>query len=311
MPRILLALALLLFAAARAEAADKLTLILDWFVNPDHAPIIVAAQKGYFAEAGLDLEIVPPADPGDPPKLVAAGNAELAVGYQPTLQIQVAEGLPLVRIATLIATPLNCLLVLADGPIKAISDLKGRKVGFSVAGTEEAILGTMLGEHGLVLNDVQLVNVNFSLTPALLTGQVDAVIGAYRNFELNQMAIEGHPGRAFYVEEEGVPPYDELIVITNKALVGDARLKRFVGALERGALFLANHPEESWKLFVARQKDLDDELNKRAWRDTLARFDNRPGAMDKGRYERFARYLKDKGLVKALPPVHQYAIELP
>ncbi len=310
MKRILLGM-ILAALAARAEAADKLTIILDWFVNPDHAPIIVAAEKGYFREAGLDLAIVPPADPSDPPKLVAAGKAELAVSYQPTHQIQVGQGLPLVRIATLISTPLNSVVVLADGPIKSIKDLKGQKVGFSVAGTEEAILGTILAKHGLSLKDVEMVNVNFALTPALLTGRVAAVTGAYRNFELNQLALEGKPGRAFYVEEEGVPVYDELIVVANKDKLGDPRLRRFVAALERGVLFLINNPEESWKLFIARHKDLDDELNRRAWRDTLPRFDKRPAAMDNGRYERFAKFLQDKGLVKAMPPVSAYAVELP
>jgi putative hydroxymethylpyrimidine transport system substrate-binding protein len=310
MKRIMLGM-ILAALAARAEAADKLTIILDWFVNPDHAPIIVAAEKGYFREAGLDLAIVPPADPSDPPKLVAAGKAELAVSYQPTHQIQVGQGLPLVRIATLISTPLNSVVVLADGPIKSIKDLKGQKVGFSVAGTEEAILGTILAKHGLGLKDVEMVNVNFALTPALLTGRVAAVTGAYRNFELNQLALEGKPGRAFYVEEEGVPVYDELIVVAHKDKLGDPRLRRFVAALERGVLFLINNPEESWKLFIARHKDLDDELNRRAWRDTLPRFDKRPAAMDNGRYERFAKFLQDKGLVKAMPPVSAYAVELP
>ncbi|MBL8704867.1 MAG: ABC transporter substrate-binding protein [Rhodospirillales bacterium] len=309
MKRLLLAAALAL-AAPNAHAADKLSLILDWFVNPDHAPIIVAAQKGYFAEAGLEVEIVPPADPSDPPKLVAAGRADLAVSYQPTHQIQVGQGLPLVRIATLISTPLNSIVVLKDGPIKSIKDLKGKKVGFSVAGTEEAILGTVLAKHGLSLKDVEMINVNFALGQALAAGRVDAVTGAYRNFELNQLAIEGRPGRAFYVEEEGVPVYDELIVVANKAKLADPKLRRFVAALERGVMFLINNPDESWTLFIQRHKDLNDELNKRAWRDTLPRFDKRPAAMDNGRYERFAAFLKEKGLVKELPPVAEYAVEL-
>jgi len=309
MKRLMLAAALAL-AAPNAHAADKLSLILDWFVNPDHAPIIVAAQKGYFADAGLDVEIVPPADPSDPPKLVAAGKADLAVSYQPSHQIHVSEGLPLVRIATLISTPLNCLVVLADGPIKSIKDLKGKKIGFSVAGTEEAILGTILAKHGFGLKDVEMINVNFALGQALAAGRVDAVTGAYRNFELNQLAIEGKAGRAFYVEEEGVPVYDELIVVANKTKLADPKLRRFVAALERGVMYLINNPDESWNLFIQRHKDLNDELNKRAWRDTLPRFDKRPAAMDNGRYERFAAFLKEKGLVKDLPPVAEYAVEL-
>ena len=180
-----------------AAAAERLTLLLDWFVNPDHAPIIVADELGYFERAGLDVDIIAPADPNDPPKLVAAGRADVAVSYQPQLHIQVYQGLPLTRIGTLVATPLNSLVALADGPIRGIADLEGRKVGFSVGGFEDALLKGMLGHHGLSLADVELVNVNFALSPALLSGQVDAVIGAFRNFELNQLELEGRPGRAF------------------------------------------------------------------------------------------------------------------
>ncbi|MEM6307202.1 MAG: ABC transporter substrate-binding protein, partial [Pseudomonadota bacterium] len=199
-----------LLLATPAMAQDKMTLLLDWFVNPDHGPIIIAQEKGYFADQDLEVTIVPPADPADPPKLVAAGRAELAVSYQPSQHLQVAEGLPLMRVGTLVATPLNCLLVLKDGPIQNISDLRGKKIGFSVAGVEEAVLTAVLGTHGVGLDEVELVNVNWSLSPSLMSGQVDAVVGAYRNFELNQMEIEGVEGRCFYIEEEGVPTYDEL-----------------------------------------------------------------------------------------------------
>ena len=288
-----------------------MTVILDWFVNPDHAPLIVAREKGFFEDAGLEVELIAPADPNDPPKLVAAGKADLAVSYQPQLHVQVAEGLPLARIATLVATPLNALVVLADGPVARIADLKGRRVGFSVGGFEDALLAAMLSGAGLGLGDVTLVNVNFSLSPALISGQVDAVIGAYRNFELNQMDLIGKPGRAFYPEEFGVPAYDELIVVANRKSLGDSRLRRFVDALERGVQFLINHPDDSWRLFVGAYKDLDDELNRRAWRDTLPRFALRPAALDSARYRRFARFLKDQKLIEVIPPLGTYAVELP
>jgi putative hydroxymethylpyrimidine transport system substrate-binding protein len=297
--------------ATPAAAADKLTLMLDWFVNPDHAPIIVADQLGYFERAGLDVEIVAPADPNDPPKLVAAGEADVAISYQPQLHIQVDQGLPLSRIGTLVATPLNCLVTLETGPVQKITDLEGRKVGFSVGGFEDALLKGMLGHHGLGLDDVELVNVNFALSPALLSGQVDAVIGAFRNFELNQLALEGHPGRAFYPEEEGVPSYDELIFIANNAILADPRLARFVDAIEAGTLYILNHPKESFELFIKGRPELDDELNRRAFADTLPRLALRPAALDTGRYARFAKFLEAQGLIKPPPPVATYAIELP
>ena len=297
----------LLLASTGAQATDKLTLLLDWFINPDHAPLFVAKERGYFAAHGLDVEIIAPADPNDPPKLVAAGKADIAISYQPQLHVQVAAGLPLTRFATLIATPLNTLLVLKDGPVKSIADLKGRKVGYSIGGFEDALLRAMLARHDLSLNDITLVNVNFSLSPALLSGQVDAVIGAYRNFELNQMDIEGHKGHAFYVEEEGVPSYDELILVANPERMDRAVLRRFLDALEDGVRYLVNHPDESWALFIRGRSALNDELNRRAWRDTLTRFALRPAALDRARYARFAQFMYEQGLIPEALSVADYA----
>ncbi|PKR48969.1 ABC transporter substrate-binding protein [Thalassospira marina] len=293
-------------AALPAQANEKLTILLDWFVNPDHAPLVVAKEKGFFAKHGLDVELVEPADPSAPPRLVAAGQGDVAVNYQPQLHVQVAEGLPLTRIGTLVATPLNALVVLKDGPIKDIADLKGKKIGYSLAGFEDAVLGTMLKSHGVDINSVELVNVNFSLSPSLYSGQVDAVIGAYRNFELNQMEIEGKPGKAFYVEEEGVPPYDELILTVHKDKAGDPRMKMMLDALEEATQYLINHPDDSWKAFIAAYPNLDDELNKRAWSDTLPRFALRPAAVDKARYTRFAQYLQDTGIIDHQPAIDSY-----
>jgi len=311
MPRTaLIAAAILLALALPARAAEKVTVMLDWFVNPDHAPLFVALEKGYFADAGLDVELIAPADPNDPPKLVAAGKADLAVSYQPQLHVQVAAGLPLMRVGTLVATPLNALVVAGDGPVQSIADLKGAKIGFSVGGFEDALLRAMLATAGLSLDDITLVNVNFSLSPSLLSGQVDAVIGAFRNFELNQMDIVGAPGRAFYPEENGVPPYDELILIAHQDRRGDSAIAGFVRAVERGTQFLVNHPEESWRLFIKGDRaTLDDELNRRAWRDTLPRFALRPAALDEGRYAAFAAFLVDQGLIDSAPAVAIYAVE--
>jgi len=306
-----LCLSALLALPSAALAQEKLTLLLDWFINPDHGPLIVAREKGFFAAQGLEVEMIEPADPSAPPKLVAAGQADLAVSYQPQLHVQIAEGLPLIRIATLVATPLNSLVVLKDGEIQSIADLKGRKVGFSVGGFEDVLLGTMLQKHGLSLDDVELVNVNFSLSPSLISGQVDAVIGAFRNFELNQMDIVGRPGRAFYVEEEGVPTYDELIVVAKAGTENNPAYRKFVDALEAATSYMINHPQESWEVFKGTDAKLDDELNKRAWADTLPRFALRPGALDHARYDGFAAFLKDTGMIETVPTLGTYAVELP
>ena len=299
------------FSTQNAAAGEKLTVLLDWFINPDHGPLFVALEQGLFEKRGLEVVFKVPSNPNDPPKLVAAKKADIAVSYQPQHHLQVDQGLPLVRIGTLVATPLNCLVVLAESDIKTIADLKGKTIGYSVSGFETLLLKMMLEQHNLKMDDITLVNVNFSLSPSLMAGQTDAVIGAFRNFELNQMDIEGKPGRAFFVEEHGVPPYDELILIAHPDRIKEAKFKKFIEALEEGVQSLINHPDEGWKLFTKNRKDLVTELNRRAWRDTLPRFALRPGALDRTRYLRFAEFLKSEKQISNIPPMDQWAVELP
>ena len=293
-----------------ALANNKLTVLLDWFVNPDHAPLVVALQSGRFKDAGLNVELIAPSDPNLPPKLVAAGKGDIAVSYQPQLHIQADQGLPLVRIGTLISSPLNSLVVLRDGKIKSIADLKGKKIGYSIGGFEDALLKVMLNSHNVELSEVKLINVNFALSPSLISEKVDAVIGAFRNFELNQMDIVKKPGLAFYPEEHGVPPYDELILVSHKDSLSDPRLRKFLDAIESATLFLINHPKKSWDLFISFDNKLDDELNRRAWRDTLARFALRPAALDTTRYKRFASFLKKQNLIRKTPAISDYAVQV-
>ncbi|WAJ29363.1 ABC transporter substrate-binding protein [Antarcticirhabdus aurantiaca] len=300
-----------ILAGRRAPAAeDKLTVLLEWFVNPDHAPLVLAEALGLFAAQGLVVELVPPADPSAPPRLVAAGQADVAVHYQPNLVLDVAAGLPLKRFGTLVASPLNTLIVLKDGPVKSLADLKGRRIGYSVSGFEDALVGQMLASVGLSASDVELVNVNFSLTPALLSGQVDATVGGFRNFELTQMAIEGREGLAFLPEEHGVPAYDELIFVAHADRTNDPRLPRFLAAVDEATRRLRADPAEGWRLFLAAHPDLDDRLNRQAFADTLPLFAQDPARLDRERYAKLSAFLEARGLVDEAPGVEALAVEL-
>jgi putative hydroxymethylpyrimidine transport system substrate-binding protein len=292
--------------ALPVAAQDKVRLLLDWFVNPDHAALVIAKQRGIFAKHGLDVELIAPADPNAPPKLVAAGQAEYAVSYQPTLQMLVAEGLPLVRVGVLVAQPLNSLVVLEDGPVKTIADFKGRKIGYSIAGFEEALLGAILEKAGLTLKDVSLINVNFALTNALMSKQVDGVIGAFRNFELNDLELHKAKGRLWAVEANGVPTYDELILVAKRETVDVARTRKLLAAITEATAWLKANPAEAWGIFSKSGKELDNELNKLAWKGTLPLLAADPTALDRSRYQTFADFLVKRGLIKQAPPLDSY-----
>lgn len=288
------------------HAQEKLTILLDWFVNPDHAPLLIAQQLGYFQDEGLDVRFIPPSDPNDPPKLLAAKQADIALSYQPNLYLLVSEGLPIARIGTLIDTPLNSLMVLADGPIHTVADLKGKTIGYSVGGFEDIYLTAMLGKNGLKLSDVNLINLNFALSSALLTKKVDAVMGAFRNFELNQMSLMQTKALAFFPEEEGVPLYDELIFIVHKDRIHDERFKKFLNAIQRAVIFILNNPEKSWEIASKAYPDINDALNHLAWMDTIRRFSHNPAGLDWKKYEDFATFLKKYNPSLQLPSMETY-----
>ena len=295
--------------SGQALANEKLTLVLDWYINPDHAPILVAEQIGAFKAAGLDVDIVPPSDPALPPRLVAARQADLAITYQPQVHFFADEGLPLVRVGTLINSPLNTVIAL-DKSIKSPADLQGKKVGYSVSGIEQATLATMAQHAKIDPKSIKLINVNFQLTSALLAGQVDAVIGGYRNIEALELKLQGKDPQVMNVEDYGVPAYDELVIVANRDEVHAAKIRAFLKALQKGVAYLRAHPQETWQAFAAAHPELNTELNKQAWLKTLPLFASDPAALDKPRYEAYEQFLYNNKLVKKVTPLTNYAVEL-
>ena len=290
--------------------ADNVTVLLDWFINPDHAPLIVAQQQGFFEQANLKVTLVEPADPSLPPKLAAAKQADIAVTYQPSLMVDLNNDLPLMRVGALVNSPLNSLVVLAESDIKKIANLKGKTIGYSVGGFEDALLGAMLEKHGLTLNDVDLVNVNFALSPSLYTRKVDAVIGAFRNFELNQMDIDGKPGRAFLPENHGVPQYEELILVSHPDFAKQKKIEKFLNVIDKTTAWILQNPDEAYQSFADyRPADLDNELNRRAWRDTLPKLARNTRATDIDEWNRFAQFMVDRGLIQNIPNTDSYLFQ--
>ena len=296
------AITLTALISGQAMANEKLTLVLDWYINPDHAPIMVAEQIGAFKAQGLDVKIVPPSDPALPPRLVAAGQADLAITYQPQVHFFADEGLPLVRVGTLINSPLNTVIAL-DKSIKTPADLKGKKVGYSVSGIEQATLATMAQHAHIDPQSIKLINVNFQLTSALLAGQVDAVIGGYRNIEALELKLQGKDPQVMNVEDFGVPAYDELVIVANRDEIHAAKIKKFLVALQEGVTYLRAHPQETWQAFAAAHPELNTELNQQAWQQTAPLFAGNPAALDKARYEAYEQFLYNNKLVKKITPL--------
>ncbi len=273
-----------------AHAKDHVRVILDWFVNPNHAPLLVAQQIGAYAAEGLDVELVPPADPSLGPRLVAAGQADVALAAEPQFLEAQDAGLRLVRLGVLIDRPMSTLVVLKDSGITTLAGLRGKRIGAG-SEVEQVMLGVMLQRAGVQPADVRMVQIGEQLSVALLSHQVDAV-SVYRNFEPIELAEHGAATVGFDYEANGIPPFEDLMFAARPAVAGDTRLARFLRATTRGLAYLRAHPAESWEVVRKAYPDLDDTLNHAAWQATLPYFAHDAAQPDDGAYRRFNAFLK-------------------
>lgn len=306
------ATAAVLAAPAHAKATpQKFTVLLDWFVNPDHAPLFAAKYCGAFARAGLEVALIAPTDPDLPPKLLAAGKADAALSYQTQLYLLVDQGLPVRRTGTLINQPLSTLTALGRSGVRTLADLKGKNIGYSVAGVEEALIATMLRHVGLGLADVTLVNVNFNLVTALMSNEVAAVIGTYRTYEDIQLDEAGLAPVIFRPEDYGVPPADELVLLSNTSGLSSPALPKFLAAVAEGAAALAANPAGMLQKFLADNPSLNDRLDLASWQALQhGYFAPHPARLDRARYTTYRDFMARAGLIKHTLPLGDYAVEI-
>lgn len=300
--------AFFLLGSIQAQAEEKVTVILDWFLNASHESLLAAQYSGAFKRHGLTVELVAPADPAIPPRLVAAGQADIAITYPLELGIMVDHHIPLIRIGSLLNQPMNVLLT--NKNIASIQDLKGKKIGVSITGDDNAILKTMLAKTNVQLSDIQIVNVNFQLEQALMTGAVDAIIGAARNYEMLDLEQRYFPFHAFKPEDYGVPSYDEMIFVTRPELLKDSRIIRFLMALKEGNAYLQRHPDVVFSATIKEHPEFDTALNRKAWQVTLPMVPSDPAYMDVKRYQAFLDFLWQKKIVHQQVMVPDFSVNL-
>lgn len=300
----------MLASATYAAKPEKLRVILDWFPNPDHAPLIVAKQQGFFKREGLDVELIGPSDPTDPPKWVAAGKADIGITYEPEFMGQVDKGMPLIRIGTLIDKPLDCIIALKDSGIKTLKDLKGKRIGSGSGGISAVMLKTALKNAGLNEKDVELINVRYSLTQALLARKVDAVSGMMRNFEIPQIESKHKHVIAFMPEENGIPTYSVLIFVSHKDKTRDKRFPRFLRALRKAVAYMDENPQKAWLNFAELYPESNNKVNRNAWFATMPYFAEDPADFDKQEWQKFAEYMLKNKMIKKIQPTSRYAVVL-
>ncbi|NQW20955.1 MAG: ABC transporter substrate-binding protein [Chloroflexi bacterium] len=250
-----------------------LVVTLDWFQNANHAGVYEAVDKGYFRDEGLNVTVEPPADPAAILGLVASGESDFAFYYQPDLLQAREEGIPVVAVAGIVQSPLNSIMTLKSSGIERPSHLKGKKIGTPGLPWNEAMLTTMLEADGLTRDDVEMVDVGWAVSQALMAGTVDAIIGVYWTYESIIMENEGYEANVLFPTEWGVPSYYELVLVTSEENVKNNPevVERFVKAFNMGYGQAADDPQSAIDALLRLNPDAEiDEAVDRAGVELLA-----------------------------------------
>jgi putative hydroxymethylpyrimidine transport system substrate-binding protein len=286
---------------------QQFDLALDFYVNPDHVGLYSALDAGYFEEAGLDVRPRVPSDPSAPIKQVAAGQVDLAISYEPEVMIARDQGLDVVAVAALVQEPLTSVISLPANPVMKPADLEGKTIATAGIPYQTAFLESMLQRAALTPSDVEEVNVGLNLLPALLSERADAMLGGFKNIEGVDLELRGEDPVVVPVDQMGIPTYDELVLVASSDLVEEdpEEIRLFIDALERGTRDAVRDPESATDVLLEAAPDLDPKLTAAEVEATLPLLEGDPsepyGYMPVGRWQQFAGFMADEGLIAVLP----------
>jgi putative hydroxymethylpyrimidine transport system substrate-binding protein len=286
---------------------QRFTLDLDWYVNPDHAGIFSAIDRGFFRQAGLDVKPQVPSDPSAPIKEVAAGRVDLAISYEPEVLLAADKGLDVEAVGAVVGSPLTSLISLPRGGVTSAASLNGKTVGTAGIPYQSDYLETILQTAGLPSSSAEEFNVGLNLLPALIGGRVDAILGGFRNIEGIDLGLRGLDPRIVPVDRLGVPTYDELVLVARTSTVQShpEAIRAFIATLARGTDYARAHPQEAANAVLSAGKGLDPMQTRAEVDATLPLLaspqGHRYGYMDPNSWGAYAQWMAEHDLISGAP----------
>ena len=289
-------------ALAQESKLETVSVALDWYPNANHAGLYLAQERGYYAEEDLAPEFYTPSDPTTVLQTVGAGRDDFGISYQTDVLLARAAGVPVVSVLALVQTPLQGIMVLADSGITQPRHLVGKTVGYPGIPSQEAFLATMLEDDGATMDDVDLVNIDFNLVPGLISGQVDASLGAFWTHEPILAKEEGYPTNFLKVDDWGVPSYYELVIAAGESTVTERSelVTRFLRATRRGYEDAIADPAAAIAALRAASPDLNVAVEEAgitllipAWTADGVPF----GTQTAQRWDAYAGWMAERGLI--------------
>ncbi len=286
MPWLLNLSVLLVAQAQQSQPLVPIKIGLEWFLNPDHLPLVVALKEGYFADAGLDVTLVEPADHWEAEEEIIAGRLDVAVTETLHLAQDAAKGKPVIGFSRFLHTDGGVMYLKGNG-IERPSDMCGKTIsypGYPGPGGP-AIVGTMVkADGGVCAEGFGKHDGGFYHVGALVKG-ADLSTLIFSNFEMVEAKSRGLDAGFFSLKDWGVPDFCQLVLFTTPDKLNElaTELRKLVLAVRRATGLIKSDPEKARKIWFQHTKtsrSLLARLNPRT-----ARFRMREARVARGTFE--------------------------
>ena len=243
--------------AGGAQAADDVTLQLQWVTQGQFAGYYVALDKGWYAEEDLNVTILPGGPDIAPPQVLAGGGADVMLNWMPSALSAREGGLPLVNIAQPFKSSGLMLTCWKDTGIESPEDFRGKTIGTWFFGNEFPLL-SWLGQLGIPTtggeDGVTIQKINFNVDP-LLQRQVDcATTMTYNEYwQVIDAGVTEDEIITFRYSDYGVATMEDGMYVLEQNLEDPAfvdKMARFLRASMRGWEFALANPEESAEIIL-------------------------------------------------------------
>lgn len=233
--------------ALSPACAVPLRLGLEWFLNADHLPLVVALREGFFADAGLEVTLVEPQDHWEAETEILEGRIDVAVTEPLHLAIDAAAGKPVLGFARFLHTD-GGVMFLRGGNITRPRDMCGATISYpgSPGPGGPAIVRTMIEADGGVCDPSSFARHNggFFHTDALALGDADVATLVFANFEVVEARSRGLAADFFSLKDWGVPDFCQLVLFTTPERFSELKpqLRLLVLALRRATSLIHRNP---------------------------------------------------------------------
>jgi putative hydroxymethylpyrimidine transport system substrate-binding protein len=201
--------------ATSTQPSGNLEMTMDWYLDGNFAGVVMAKERGFFKDAGFEIDTFPPIIPVRPLIYLAAGNIDLTISPAPQMVEAWENGAPFVAIGTLLKKPTTSMIWLPSSGMEDVADLAGKTVGTAGLPYEEDFIEAIATHAGVPPGEVEVKRVGYNLTGALAKGHVDAILGS-PNIEGVTLSSRGLHPTVVPLRNLGVPPFDEEVVVARR-----------------------------------------------------------------------------------------------